>query len=241
MSGDACLVVEPTKGCLELSGLSPSTFGESSAAECIRSLKMSTSLSLWSTLRQWGGHHWRRVDHRDSDVDIFNDRMHSAALLSPNVLETALSGLHDKAGVPTHSRVTMNNVNITTNIIAKKRPDVDIFNDRMHSAALLSPNVLGDRQPAMAPGVTDILERVRRSVESARVSVTPGAIAGCLSPSTFGESSELSEDGGVQRSGGHHWRRVDHRDSDVDIFNDRMHSAALLSPNEASWNVYGVL
>lgn len=73
MSGDACLVVEPTKGCLEL--------------------------SEDGGVQRSGGHHWRRVDHRDSDVDIFNDRM--------------------------------------------------------HSAALLSPNVLGDRQPAMAPGVTD--------------------------------------------------------------------------------------
>jgi hypothetical protein len=43
----------------------------------------------------------------------------NAAILTQ--LETALSGLHDKAGVPTHSRVTMNNVNITTNIIANKR------------------------------------------------------------------------------------------------------------------------
>ncbi|KAJ5869293.1 hypothetical protein N7455_004234 [Penicillium solitum] len=36
-------------------------------------------------------------------------------------LQTALRGLHDKAGVPTHARVTINNVNITTNIIVKKR------------------------------------------------------------------------------------------------------------------------
>jgi hypothetical protein len=60
----------------------------------------------------------------------------NAAILTQ--LETALSGLHDKAGVPTHSRVTMNNVNITTNIIAKKRA------------------------PPIAPD-TSLLERVKRA------------------------------------------------------------------------------
>ncbi|OQE36725.1 hypothetical protein PENCOP_c011G04833 [Penicillium coprophilum] len=43
----------------------------------------------------------------------------NAAILSQ--LDAALSGLHKKAGIPIHSRITMNNVNIRTNIIASVR------------------------------------------------------------------------------------------------------------------------
>lgn len=48
-------------------------------------------------------------------------------------LDTALSGFHSKAGVPMHSRITMNNVNITTNILTNKRaspiaPDTWLLN-----------------------------------------------------------------------------------------------------------------
>ncbi|CAG8909830.1 unnamed protein product [Penicillium egyptiacum] len=55
----------------------------------------------------------------------------NAAILTQ--LDTALSGLHSKAGVPMHSRVTMNNVNITTNILANGRachlaPDASLLN-----------------------------------------------------------------------------------------------------------------
>ncbi|KGO78285.1 hypothetical protein PITC_058980 [Penicillium italicum] len=43
----------------------------------------------------------------------------NAAILSQ--LDVALSGLHRKAGVPLHSRVTVNNVNVTTNVISAER------------------------------------------------------------------------------------------------------------------------
>ncbi|KAJ5966983.1 hypothetical protein N7501_003231 [Penicillium viridicatum] len=50
---------------------------------------------------------------------IFTPTSLNAAILSR--LDIALHGLHRKAGVPNHSRVMLNNVNITTNILAAER------------------------------------------------------------------------------------------------------------------------
>ncbi|OQE20899.1 hypothetical protein PENFLA_c015G02099 [Penicillium flavigenum] len=61
-------------------------------------------------------------------------------------LETALSGLHSKAGLPMHSRVTMKNLNITTNILADKRA------------------------PPVAPD-TSLLDRVKRVLTEPRSSI----------------------------------------------------------------------
>ncbi|KAJ5511105.1 hypothetical protein N7453_003208 [Penicillium expansum] len=60
----------------------------------------------------------------------------NAAILSQ--LDVALNGLHRKAGVPMHSRVTMNNVNISTNILSTERaaplaPDTSLL-DRVKPA-----------------------------------------------------------------------------------------------------------
>ncbi|KAJ5181119.1 hypothetical protein N7491_000674 [Penicillium cf. griseofulvum] len=68
----------------------------------------------------------------------------NAAILTQ--LDTALSGLHNKAGIPMHSRVIVNNLNITTNILTGKK------------ASLVAPD-------------TSVLKRVKRVPTEPRSSI----------------------------------------------------------------------
>jgi hypothetical protein len=73
----------------------------------------------------------------------------NAAILTQ--LDTALSGLHNKAGVPMHSRVIMNNVYVTTNILTHKKappvaPDTSLL-DRVKRVPTEPKSSIPNRRP----------------------------------------------------------------------------------------------
>lgn len=78
----------------------------------------------------------------------------NAAILSQ--LDIALHGLHRKAGIPNHSRVMLNNVNITTNILASERkgplaPDTSLLDRVQRIPTGPRSNVHNTRPAATKP------------------------------------------------------------------------------------------
>ncbi|KAJ5210051.1 hypothetical protein N7491_009863 [Penicillium cf. griseofulvum] len=77
-----------------------------------------------------------------------------AAILSQ--LEVALTGLHRKAGIPMDSRITMNNVNVTTNILASERagpiaPDTPLLDRVQRTPTGPRSNIPSYRPTPMKP------------------------------------------------------------------------------------------